>query len=750
MRYWLYSEGNILGPYTVEELASQPTFSPMSLVCPEISNGTNPSDWKTATEIKEISELVKVGVIADSSYFDSDNYISKQNDFISDVNQEVLEPSYSDLLDTIDNILKNYKDKKEEVKFQNQEFDAIDKFDIRLAKIQEELEAARWEKNVLLERLRLKEEEEKKDKNRIAELEKKLKDLIKKLEADEKVIYIEKNKDEEKKDLFEKIQKIKEINESSIEKEVEEGKDVKNNSEKVVEDLNKKTEEKIINKEEKKLLDDNIKVKKLESFKKEFDIKSKVKEETKEVDENFTFGSGKLKSFGYEKPKRLFEEEKVEEKNKEELKEESLKPLPSQESGIVYDFTFVTPKIEVGNVEKIKFKIEPKEDSFKPKDISPSPIPSIEQTIPSPDLKDIKKPDIILPQMGERILQSSPVEKINDENRKKDGTSILKEQKLVAEPNFKMPTPDISTNKSELKTSIIQVKEKQIETKNESDKKEVPLNEEKDKTLRVPLPAVKSEKKEEVERKIPKKSKLKFILTLLVFGIIAVFGIFYFFSGNTGVQDIALVNARVNNKQIPENKISEGVNIPNKEEKEVKNVQNEQQPSTNTTSKISENVKKSIEIVKNYNLSDGRGTISNWFSNNFSSSKQVNDEWSSTLLQDNIYVVQYRVIRPKQEPLVYQFEVDVEKGNINRGINNNAIELLESNKKEVVKKQTPPKTTKKQVAMAKSKKKEVSLLPLPEKEDNENMNEPTGFENADTITTGKVKINAPETDEELF
>jgi len=195
MRYWLYSQGNILGPYSVEELAAQPSFTPMSLVCPEGADGTSPSDWKTAYEIKEISELVKVGVLSDSSAIDNDENIFKKSDFVNEMNKDVFEPSYSNLLDTIDNILNNYKEKKEEqenIKVKNEEFDIIDKFDIRIAKIQEDLEAARWEKNVLLERLRLKEEEEKKDKNRIAELERKLNDLIKKLESDEKVVYIEK------------------------------------------------------------------------------------------------------------------------------------------------------------------------------------------------------------------------------------------------------------------------------------------------------------------------------------------------------------------------------------------------------------------------------------------------------------------------------------------------------------------------------------------------------------------------------
>ena len=65
------------------------------------------------------------------------------------------------------------------------------------------------------------------------------------------------------------------------------------------------------------------------------------------------------------------------------------------------------------------------------------------------------------------------------------------------------------------------------------------------------------------------------------------------------------------------------------------------------------------------------------FSNSFSN-KSVKEEWNATYLSGSLFVVQYRVLRYKQEPIVYLFEVDVEKGTIVRGINNNAIELLSS------------------------------------------------------------------------
>ncbi|MCX5793544.1 MAG: hypothetical protein NTY45_15195, partial [Elusimicrobia bacterium] len=55
------------------------------------------------------------------------------------------------------------------------DYELAEKFDIRLSRIQEELEAARWEKNLLLEKMRMKEMEEKKNRARIDDLEARLK-----------------------------------------------------------------------------------------------------------------------------------------------------------------------------------------------------------------------------------------------------------------------------------------------------------------------------------------------------------------------------------------------------------------------------------------------------------------------------------------------------------------------------------------------------------------------------------------------
>jgi len=118
-------------------------------------------------------------------------------------------------------------------------------------------------------------------------------------------------------------------------------------------------------------------------------------------------------------------------------------------------------------------------------------------------------------------------------------------------------------------------------------------------------------------------------------------------------------------------------------------------------------------------------------------------------------VVQYRLLRPKQDPLIYQFEVDAAKQDIVRGINNNAIELLDSGAQEKtasaepVKKKAPAKAK----ARKPSKPREVPILPLPDAPEPgaSGEEEPTGFENAQAEGSEEVKyLKAQESDEELF
>ena len=123
-------------------------------------------------------------------------------------------------------------------------------------------------------------------------------------------------------------------------------------------------------------------------------------------------------------------------------------------------------------------------------------------------------------------------------------------------------------------------------------------------------------------------------------------------------------------------------------------------------------------------------------------------------MHGDILVVQYRLLRPKQDPLIYQFEVDAAKQDIVRGINNSAIELLDLSAGE---KSAAAVTAKKPAAKHKVRKpsrpKEVPILPLPDAPEAvaSGEPEPTGFENAQAEGSEQVKyLKAQESDEELF
>ncbi|MGE3551028.1 MAG: hypothetical protein AB7I29_14160, partial [Geobacter sp.] len=181
MKYWFYSEGNILGPYEPAEMLALPAFADESLVCPESATGDSPGDWRPASQVAEIAAALSVGVGHTVSAGAMTNSYEYETGFSTSVNYfDNREPaagaSYGELLDTIDNILGAYKEGPAAPgKPAETDYDLAEKFDIRLSRIQEELEAARWEKNLLLEKMRMKEMEEKKNKARIEELEARLK-----------------------------------------------------------------------------------------------------------------------------------------------------------------------------------------------------------------------------------------------------------------------------------------------------------------------------------------------------------------------------------------------------------------------------------------------------------------------------------------------------------------------------------------------------------------------------------------------
>lgn len=54
MRYWVYTNNEVQGPFETRELAAKPGFSGSSLVCPEAAGGGQAAEWKEASNYPEI------------------------------------------------------------------------------------------------------------------------------------------------------------------------------------------------------------------------------------------------------------------------------------------------------------------------------------------------------------------------------------------------------------------------------------------------------------------------------------------------------------------------------------------------------------------------------------------------------------------------------------------------------------------------------------------------------------------------
>ncbi|MBI5629362.1 MAG: hypothetical protein HY921_00580 [Elusimicrobia bacterium] len=65
MRYWVFQNNQVLGPYEPDDLSHLPSYSGEALVCPEGRKGTNMGDWQRACLVSELSvSLVKARELA--------------------------------------------------------------------------------------------------------------------------------------------------------------------------------------------------------------------------------------------------------------------------------------------------------------------------------------------------------------------------------------------------------------------------------------------------------------------------------------------------------------------------------------------------------------------------------------------------------------------------------------------------------------------------------------------------------------
>ena len=873
MKYWFYSEGNILGPYDPAEMLALPAFAEESLVCPETCTGDSPGDWRPASQVAEISSALSCGsgraitsgVVAGAYEYET-GFNSSASYF------ENREPStgasYGELLDTIDNILGAYKEGPSAAAGKaapETDYDLAEKFDIRLSHIQEELEAARWEKNLLLEKIRNKEMEEKKNRERIAELEARLKtELGRSYVSAQEFEQLRHLADlKEKAETVRQIEEIKREEKEAVKREEQEA--IKRKEQEAIkrkeqEEIKRKEQEEAARKEDeelKKRILEDIKIKELEEIKREEEIQqaaasvqlpgpaavlppsqavtpepakdkafhalkpvtiseltapeekpaqeektapesevrayksitrgSSIKLETslgkefKEDDEDIGLASRKFKSLGqtqepayaygshYDKPLPGPESAPPGAYKAPEVFE----PLPQQAGGVVYDFTVVTPKqADTFQQFQIETRYEAPAPQAQPAPVQPQPVkpPTFDFGLQQPAPAPAPAPAPVPAPTPAPVQPQSP--------QVQHGFQF---QPFVVQPSAQPPTqPPAKTPApvSQVKapepqsfSPSVQLPPAATPAPREKAAAAAPVPQEKtpaaapdspDVTMRIPVQSVKGK----TETKPPEKAKKKggrmaFIPILVIFGSMAAGGLGYFFMGEgVSFSEFSMISLGSKKKTDTLDGQLDGKTqpapAPGKTEP-APEAQPAPKPQPVPVEKpANENIKKALEIVKGYKLSGGRGSMATWFANSFlsGSSGGANEEWTATPLHGDILVVQYRLLRPKQEPLIYQFEVDAAKRDIVRGINNNAIELLDFSSKE---KSVSAAPVKKPAAKPKARKTSrpgsIPILPLPDAPPAgaQAEQDPTGFENAQAEGSEQVKyLKAQESDEELF
>lgn len=700
MKYWVFINDDIIGPLSIEEISSKNYLSKELLVCPSESSAVAPSNWYFAKELPEFEK-----------YFNQKNVVVEDG---FDLNEIISSVSYIPESENKKNFLEN-----------------LDYEEILI------------EKNILNEKLNIKEKENLSYKNKVSSLELKIGEIQKKLDSTLEAIKNYENKLKEKDLIIEKLSKeVEEIKtqkqESAFKSDVLESKTEKNISEfksfqepkdlklpefsereeanydKVLEnesfaDLGKafiETEEKSENfvtdkkdlelKEEFKNEDFNIE-KTIEKKEDEIvDFKSDFNEETKEeIKKNFELKE--LKTFSADEAIKEGKIEKVEIKTNDD-KEEAFDPFSVETKSL-------TPTQIEQSLMSEEADNQPKFDNLVEMKLSSAPLekdPSIFQVA---DVKlEVAKTNMdVLESKNIEPVTSAQVSIIEDKNKftseeadgKKETKNIVLEEKdkeIKAAEVFQSVRE--SVNDYETKNN------KEIETLKEPElKKEEIIIKPKFEEFRQSADGSSefADKKNDIATKVEERlSQAKYSQRKKVkpiFKVLGILGFIVFFAFS-----IIYILKSDSSNPMESSKIASKPKFP-KEGVAEQSIEPSTQTRINTSpdlnvSKINENVRKSIDIVKNYDLGDGRGKMQSWFSNTFSASNQVKEEWNATFLSGNLFVVQYRVLRYKQEPIVYLFEVDVEKNNIVRGINNNAIDLLSGKgliKKTVAKSKVNPK-----------------------------------------------------------
>src|ERR1035437_2096240 len=58
MKYWIFQNNQVLGPYAPDDLSRHAAFGAESLACPEVRRGTSMGDWQRAGMVPDLSVVL--------------------------------------------------------------------------------------------------------------------------------------------------------------------------------------------------------------------------------------------------------------------------------------------------------------------------------------------------------------------------------------------------------------------------------------------------------------------------------------------------------------------------------------------------------------------------------------------------------------------------------------------------------------------------------------------------------------------
>lgn len=753
MRYWIFINNSVKGPFTIKEIVEKNYISPDLLVCPSEMVATKPSSWYFAKELSEFDPYINtkgnVKLLIDE--FEDRDFELREFD-ISSFNEKAKELDFEEILD----IERKRIEEKEKEEYRKK----ILSFERNIRELDEKLkkafksienyEKSLKEKDLVIERLekeleeikRLREEDRKIFEERIKRYEDILvsskfddkskidseKDLVK---VNDLEFSSELSKDYKDSNFFENKETAL-VNEKTILHDTIPSKEIeifKKNEESFSEISNKtdsisfdkndlnldtKIDEKDLANNESVNLKEDIKDGFIET--KETDLLDKEKEGDKNVDI-----TGQLIS--EEKESKILPEidllslskKATEEKNLNNVKKPNEVEINFKKKNYLSEQD--ESNLEINNIEKENVKKTVLEEDnkevvykkFEPLDIKNTdfvvqkslldkfdvPVSSFNSVKPIEKDMPFQVADINLEKVETKldVVPSSKIEKVDSDEillkPEKKEINVLDEKSNVNSEISKEIGKDLKEDKNEivsLEKNGISEKQDYLDKFTKKKTGENIFNQsyikEKDN--------IELEEKEKKENQnsfatssqkltiSTKRSKTTKLIALASFSVIIFFFalVYILRSGN----DISNLN-QSQTKGVYNQVSKQAETQPFDKKEENLNYSKTEAEEDLKIAKINQNVQKAIDIVKKYNLGDGKGSIERWLSNSIASTNGK-EEWNATYLSGNLFVVQYRFLRFKSEPIVYLFEVDVEKNEIVRGINNNAINLLAGTKKE--------------------------------------------------------------------